>query len=264
MANKSHNNYYIVQANTFVRGVRRNLSKQQALTYRFLTSMIKSDDDPRQVYSFTADYMRKSLNMTDSGTNYDDLKAALKHLRDNSFWMDKGNGRKELVATLEKVEIDETDGKIYVSFHESIHPYLFYLKSNYTQYRFGVARAFRHQYSCDLYEYLLSYFGERNHLETELTISLDKLKERLSYEYDRWPDIRRFVLDRALDDINTFTDDIRVQYEPVKTGKKVIEVKFTLTSPTDDDAYFSSLAESHENHKSKKRVKKNLEDLPWG
>ena len=43
----------------------------------------------------------------------------------------------------------------------------------------------------------------------------------------RFPDFRRFVLEKAQSEINELTD-INMSFEPIKTGRKVTSIKFII------------------------------------
>ena len=45
--------------------------------------------------------------------------------------------------------------------------------------------------------------------------------------YNRFPDFRRFVLEKAQSEINELTD-ITIEFDPIKTGRKVTSIKFII------------------------------------
>ena len=60
---------------------------------------------------------------------------------------------------------------------------------------------------------------------------LDELKRLLGVEnvksYDRFPDFRRKVLEKAQEEINEQTD-LNIDFDTIKKGRKVIKIKFRI------------------------------------
>jgi len=236
--------YLVIQSNQFVRYFRHDetWTKQRQDCYFFLASLINRDDEPGKKYRFSADFMRENLMMTDSGTNYKDIMDTLKALRDKSYWIRNERGNREVVSILQSVEISEETGMIEVQFHRLMQPYLFNLKKLYTLESYGTLRAFDCKYTSDLYSFLLSYFGEKGEIPMDFDVSLKELKERLYCQYDRWPDIKRFVIDKAIDEINSYSSRMRVSYTAQKEKNKIISLQFHLWKPNRKDADNSLLA----------------------
>lgn len=263
---RNQKKYPVVQSNQFVRYFRHdsNWGLQQQRCYHFLVSLIKRDDEPEQIYNFKADHMREYLGMSESGTNYADIKRILKALRDNSQWIRNEKGNLEIVSILQTVQISEETGEIEIQFHRLIQPYLFNLRTRYTSESLGTLKAFDCKYTSELYLFLLSYFNENHKRKMEKTIPLKEIKERLSCEYSRWVDIKRFVIDKAMKEINDYSNNMRVSYEPISINKKVNSIKFYLEEPDDEDAALSiRLLEAKEKwkqkHKQGKPTKKTIE-----
>lgn len=79
------------------------------------------------------------------------------------------------------------------------------------------------QYSFRIYELMKSYAFARQKI-----FDLEDLKKKLMAEtYDRYFDFRRKVLDVAMEEINRYTD-LEVSYEPLKHGRKVVEIMFFI------------------------------------
>ncbi len=101
------------------------------------------------------------------------------------------------------------------------------------------------KYSVSLYMLLEQYANRKFPI---LVLTLDELRTRLKIEDGkmvRWPDLRRFVIEPSVKEINEKTvmeceNDIpnqqgagfTVVYEPMKRGQKVISVRFKVTKHT--------------------------------
>lgn len=88
------------------------------------------------------------------------------------------------------------------------------------------------QYSIRLYELLKSY--ENMNGQIFEVIDLRKLLNLSDEVLADWFDFKRFVIERAIKEINKFTD-IMVKYEPIKKGRKIFEVKFYVYTKSATD-----------------------------
>jgi hypothetical protein len=86
--------------------------------------------------------------------------------------------------------------------------------------------SFESKFSLRLYLLLSLRAGLR---KTSETFEMDDLRHILGLEngtFSRWPDLRRFVLDRAVAEINHLAG-FRMGYVPIKRGRKITAVKLT-------------------------------------
>jgi plasmid replication initiation protein len=70
------------------------------------------------------------------------------------------------------------------------------------------------------------------YLDRPVDFSLDELKNELGadeiHSYEIYSNFRREVIERALREINTYTD-LNLEYKPIKTGKKVTRIIFCFS-----------------------------------
>jgi uncharacterized protein YerC len=86
--------------------------------------------------------------------------------------------------------------------------------------------SFESKFSLRLYLLLSLRAGLR---KTSETFEMEDLRHILGLEdgkFSRWPDLRRFVLDRAVAEINHLAG-FRIGYIPIKRGRKISAVKLT-------------------------------------
>lgn len=233
--------YFVVQSNQLVRYIRHDMKRQQQRVYFFLASLITGDDLPDQVYHIKPNSLMEFLGMTaDSGNNYKAIDNILKYLRDHSQWIRNERGNREIVSVLQSAEFNEETKEYDIQFHRLITPHLFNLVSSYTTARLEVLDVFTGVYSAELYEFLLSFFTENYSDHTEKTFTIKELKERLHAEkHERYPDFRRYVIENAINEINSYSDCMKVEYEPIKTGNKTDRIKFIMDPISDKEAYLN-------------------------
>jgi len=222
--------YLVVKGNELIQQNRFELSLPEQKTIAFICSMIKPVDVvdkankvPYQLdYEFNIrDYCKVCGIDYDAGKNYADIKAILKHLSDRSMWLDDGNGE-VLVRWLSKVRTNKKSGIANIRLDEDLVPFLFDLGQKFTQYQLYNILAMKSAFSVRLYELMKSYAFQKSKI-----FQLDELKKLLGVEnvksYNRFPDFRRKVLEKAQQEINELTD-INVIFEPITKGKKVVEI----------------------------------------
>lgn len=227
--------YLVVKGNDLIQKNRFELSLQEQKTVAFICSMIKPVDAadkangvPYQLeYEFNIrDYCKVCGIDYDAGKNYADVKAVLKHLRDRSMWLTLEDGSETLVGWLAKVTTNKRSGIAKIKLDEDLVPYLFDLGQKFTQYQLYNILAMKSAFSVRIYELLKSYAFQKSK-----TFDIDELKRLLGVEniksYVRFPDFRRYVLEKAQEEINEVTD-LNISFEPVTKGRKVVKVKFRI------------------------------------
>ncbi len=227
--------YYVVKSNELIRKSRFSMAIQQYKLLLYLVSKIKPLDTPSTVYSFTVSDFCRVCNIDDtSGKNYTDVKSAVKTLADRSIWINTPDGKEVLLRWIGTVHINRNSGLIEVKFHEDMFPFLLGLREHYTQYRLENVLPMRSKYGLRLYEYLKSFEG----LEEYHSISLAFFNDPAASEnYTRFPDFRRFALDKAIEDINTYSDlSVTYHLSKEKGSRAYSEVMFRIHRASDYDA----------------------------
>lgn len=245
-------NYYVVKSNEIIQKSRFSMALQQYKLLLYIISKIKPNDEPGKKYTFTiGDYCRVCNIDDDSGKNYADLKAALKDLADKSMWMESPDGNQEiLLRWLNRIVINKYSGTVEVEFHPDMFPYLLDLQERYTQYKLECVLAMRSKYSVRLYELLKSY----EHMETIINFSIVDLKKRIDCDkYPRFPDFRRYALDKAIEDINRYSD-IQVKYRLTKEGSRAYtKISFFIVGSSGIDAHIQHFNRRHSLEVSSKK-----------
>lgn len=228
--------YTVVKSNEIIQKARYDLNISELKTLAYIFSKIKPTDKEFQEYTFSIkEYCQVCGIDYKNGANYIYIKKNIKALRDKSFWLLDEKGNECLVGWLSKAKINKGSGKITVKLDEDIQKYVLGLFDNFTQYELLSTLPMKSSYSFRIYELLKSYAFTKQH-----TFDIDDLKAKLAAEnYKNFKDFRRYVLEVATQEINLYTD-IEVSWEPIKKGKKVIQVKFTIQSRDTWGRYLTS------------------------
>lgn len=223
--------YMVVKGNDLIQKSRFELSLTEQKTVAYICSMIQPIQEAESgfqlEYEFKIrDYCKMCGIDYNNGKNYQDVKAILKKLRDRSMWVSLPDGRETIVAWLSDAIVDKKGGTVYIELHKRMVPYLFDLKQKFTKYQLYNVLGMKSAFSVRIYELMKSYSFRHT-----ITFEIDKLKKLLMVEdvksYNRFADFRRFVLEKAQSEINELTD-INISFEPIKTGRKVTSIRFTI------------------------------------
>jgi len=221
---QEYRNYKVFKANELIQKSRFNLQMQEQKIILYLISKIKPEDMELKEHLFEIqDFCNLCGLDSESGGNYAYIKKTLKDLRDKSIWITLDDGSEAVLAWLDTVIVNKDSGTVKLKISEMMKPYLLFLKERYTQYELLYTLAMKSQYSLRLYELLKSYEYQRTR-----TFDIEDLKLRLSAEnYKRFPDFKRYVLDRAIEEINTLSD-LDVTYTIIKESRRFAKIEFTM------------------------------------
>lgn len=220
----------VTKANELIQRSRFSLSLQQQKIVLYLISQVTPYDDDFKLYEFNIqDFCRVCGIDVTSGKNYEDLKTAIKEIRDKSIWVTLEDGRQTTLAWIEKPYIDEGSGTVQIRLDKDMKPFLLQLKENFTSYELIWTLHFKSKYTIRLYELIKSiHFHELEVYEREY--SLDELKRILGAEtYRTYQTFKVRVLLPAIEQINTQSDK-NVAYVPIKKGRMVDRIRFTISS----------------------------------
>lgn len=228
----------VVKANQLIRNTRYNLTTTQQKIILYAISAIKPGDEPRTWYKFNIHDFCDTIGVPEyeSGYYYQQLKSDLKALTSYTAWMEREDGSQVTVRWLDKAEIVPLMGTVSIRFDEDLHPYLFNLSRNYTQYQLKNVLAFSGKYAIRLYELLRSYYTARDiekMADKEVDFTREQLKELLMTDgkYKRWGDFETRVLIPAVTEINKYSDEMHVEYEKIKQGATIARITFIITPP---------------------------------
>jgi plasmid replication initiation protein len=217
--------YMVAKGNEIIQRARVDLGLMEQKSFCYAVSKIKPTDTLDTEYEFAInDYCDVCGINRNDGRTIENVKAALKKLRDKSFYLLDENGAWVLIGWLAKVKILPRSGKVKFKFDEDMQKYLIGLRErgNFTQYSLMCVLPMKSAYSVRLYELLKSYLGQG---AARKKFNTDDLKKRLAAPYVNFKDFRTRALEVAVREVNQYTD-IETTWEPITKGRKVVEVEF--------------------------------------
>ncbi len=217
------------KANQLIQKSRFSLSLQQQKILIYLISQISVQDEDFKIYRFSIPEFCRVCGLSGSGTNYADLKSAIKGIADKSLWVRMESGKETLLRWIEKARIDERSGEIEIRIDSDMKPYLLQLRGNYTQYEMIYTLRFKSKYSVRLYELIKSiHFHPQE--EYSRRFELEELKIMLSAEkYKTFQHFKDRVLIPSVNEINQYSDK-NIVFSAIRKGRSIAEIEFTITT----------------------------------
>lgn len=259
--------YLVYKSNQIIQESRYELSLQQLKMVCYICSKIKPDAEkegesylPQLIYDINMKEYAELCGLTTGGKFYEKTKAVLQSLRDMSVWITLEDGTETTVSWIKKPYINRGKGIIRIELDEDMVPYLFGISKNFTAYELVNILMMKSQYSIRLYELLKSY---KNMVIKK--IELDKLYRMLMIDknlyYKKYTNFRRTVLERAIEEINEFTD-LNVTYSPIKRGRSIQAIEFYIHSKEKAELIeLNRMINEKLNQVSYSSKKKNTEEL---
>lgn len=228
---------YVVKANDLIRKTRYALTAQQQKIVLFCISKIRPNDPPGTEYEIDIRELCAACNIeyTEGGFYFREIKTDIINLTQR-YWVELPDKTLSTVSWIGDADIIPYSSKVIIHFHPKMAPYLFQLKERYTQYRLEDVLPLKGKHAIRLYEILRSYVTAREIEEgyhKRVTIGLSELKHSLDImNYDRWVDFEKRVIISSINEINKYSQDMQVTYEPQRDGGRSIEkIVFNLSSP---------------------------------
>lgn len=129
------------------------------------------------------------------------------------------------ISWLSYAEYFYDEGKVVLRFDPALKDYLLALKNNFTPISLEQAFKLKSIHSMRFYQIMRQYLNKG-----VFYLDIQELKDKFHFqinEYKKYGDIKRRLLDYSVHEINMKTD-IKVSFEEVKKGRKVIALNFYI------------------------------------
>lgn len=216
------NDLTVVKANTLIEAsYRLTLDEMRLLALTIGTMNPRSN---QQIFEFSVSEFIKQFPDVNADRAYTQIKSAIERIAER--WV-KTEDEKHVTKFrwVSSQTYFKNEGRFKIALTNEIMPYLTQLKGQFTQYQLNHISGFSSVHTIRLYELFTQYkrLGER-------FITVEDLKKWLQLEekYDRYNNLNQRVLTPALAEING-KSDLFVVYEPIKRGRKIIGVEFSIT-----------------------------------
>lgn len=152
---------------------------------------------------------------------YRDLRDAAVDLFRREVKVTKGK-KTTLLHWCTEATYHDGEGWVELAFTPQIAPYLTALGPKFTKYEIAQISGLRSAYSLRLFEMLMQFKSTGL-----LVVELEKFISWLQLPYERYTDIRRFVIDVAVKEINA-KSNMHVEWKAIKSGRAVARLEFTF------------------------------------
>lgn len=150
------------------------------------------------------------------------LKEAIDRLWDRSIIIRDDNKREEFRWVQNRVQYLKGEGKVQITFSDSVMPYLTQLKGQFTKVIIKNVSSLSSTHSIRIYELLQQFrsTGDR-------TISIDDFRSmlNLSDKYKDFKALNRALIKPAIAELNE-KSDLSVTVETIKDGRTVVALRF--------------------------------------
>lgn len=216
------NDLTVVKANSLIEAsYRLTLDEMRLLALTIGTMNPKSE---QQIFEFSVSEFVNQFPDVNADRAYTQIKSAIERISER--WV-KTEDEKHVTKFrwVSSQTYFKKEGRFKIALTNEIMPYLTQLKGQFTQYQLNHISGFSSIHSIRLYELFTQYKRLGNRY-----ISVEDLKKWLQLEdkYDRYNNLSQRVLIPALAEINE-KSDLFIEYEPIKRGRKIIGVEFSIT-----------------------------------
>ncbi|QJX80922.1 replication initiation protein [Priestia megaterium] len=218
-----NDNNYITKSKELIKvNDRTSLIEQKFLLC--IASNVEQSDSKNTLYTIYINDFRQFLK-TKSKSYYHKFYEMCNELQEKYFVMN-GVEQSFRFKWFSEAHYNYQEGSVTIKLSPFVREHLCSSNTNGVRYKTMNIKFLRSTYSIKLYEIL-----KLNEKERECSFTLDELKERLGLinKYPSWINFKQKVLDRAQTEITQKTD-ISFEYVPLKRGRKMSEIKFTISS----------------------------------
>lgn len=171
----------------------------------------------------------------DNENPYRDMKRAAQAIRGKFVQFRQKTGIRA-VNWVDAIDYYENEARLDITFGWTMSHYLCGMAEQFTTYDLLNTQKLKSVHSIRLYELLMQFKSTGYRIE-----SLENLRFSLNVGdgYGLWNDLNRMVIKKAVNEINAKTN-IKITYQPTKTGKKTTGIKFTFREDDQKDLFRDS------------------------
>ncbi|WP_246499851.1 replication initiation protein [Thiothrix unzii] len=209
---------------------RLTLGEQRLILH--LCSLIHSSDKDFKSYEIRVKDFAKMFALEKRNNIYKAVENAAKELAGKRLDISR-DGKEIYVSWLSYVEYVEGSGIVKVEFHRSLKPYLLQLQEygNFTKYQVNHVVSFKSQYSIRLYELLKQKAFTAEKRKFSRCFEIESFRSILGIavnEYEVFSNLRRKVIEPAIEEVSEYTDLEITDVHYGKTGRKVTDITFEV------------------------------------
>ena len=221
-------NKIIVKSNSLVEA-RYRLSLQESHVILWLLTQIHPDDEDFKMHSMKIADFAKMIGVEVDG-QYQELRKVTMRLIQRGLSIYEPDAKEWLqVSWLSAARYKTKQGYVSLEFSPQLKPYLLQLKKRFTKINIADTLKFKSVHALRVFELLAQYESI-----SKRTTKIDELRAWCGIqkdEYGLYADLKRYIINRARDEINTKTEYV-VDYQEIKESRKVVAIEWTINKKT--------------------------------
>ncbi len=218
----------VVKDNDLIQKNRFNLSLQEQKIIAYLCTRIDREQEykPEDLdVVFDSQEYFGIFGISNSGSNYKDLKRHILELRNQGFYIKTGENKIATASWIKEAEINTKSGKVKVTLDKKLVPYLVNLKNHFFTYELENISKFTSTYSIKLYELFKSWLWAGSEKTFELKYLYDLLG--MSKTNKVFSKFESRVLKPSIEEINEKTD-LFIKYAVNRIKGTATSIEFTV------------------------------------
>ncbi|MCU0471350.1 MAG: replication initiation protein [Arcicella sp.] len=221
-------NHFEVRHHNIITTARYDYSACQIDIMFYMLSLLRPYDTHETIYKLQ---VRDIENITGRKWNYQQLKEATENMGSKMFEVDNDKSYKQ-IWMFQHVEYMKGMGCVEIRLTESIRPYFFDLKSNFTSFELYSALKVSSKYAKRIYAICSQWkdIGQTGFYDLDELKMMLKLKDPTGKEPEQFKQFSQFkekVLDISVKQINESTD-LKIRYELAKDGRSFKKLRFFI------------------------------------
>lgn len=228
---------------------------QKKLIFYLISLIQETDTDLKRTSISFSDFF-KLTGVEYSGGYKERLEKQLINFCSKCFWLPHPTKNMKIVCRwLDQCVIDYDNGMIHLKLSETLKPYFLELsKKARTIFQLGFILQFKYRYTPDVYLFV----SRCKNLNAPYLLPINEAYQRFGEgKYKNLTDLKRFVLDNAINEINE-KSELAVQVDYIKNKRKTTHICFIVRKKTGEE-----LLEANEwkNQLKKKTVSDKAKEL---
>ena len=243
----------VVKDNTLIQKSKFHLTATEQKLVCYVISLIKPTDKALDKYTININDFAQLCGISPKNV-YAEFRKMIDDLDNKSVWLTMGDKTFKF-RWFSEAEYIEKQGKVRLMLNSNMKQYLIDLSHSFTQYELYNILALKSKYSIRLYELFKSYSYQHTK-----DFEIEELKEILGADnYKVYKDFKRRVLDKAIEEINIYSD-LNVEYITKAEGSnhKINKIIFIITRKESFEGYIAYQKTIDEINRKNKQVKGQL------
>ena len=256
MARKMLIQKMLIQHNSLITARYEMSATEKNITYMLLSQLGENDPIDKNYYI----YVKEMEKLTGRNMNHKHLDTAVDKLLSRVYHIPNAEGLLK-VCMMSSAQYIKGSGKIEVGIDPKMRPYLFNLKSNFTQLGYYVVMTLKSKYAKRIYEMLSQFRNQK-----AMYISVEELRTRLGLteKHLNWTNFVNKVLSVAEQELKEHSD-LYFTYTAKKEGRRFTHLTFHIRKASKLPACVPSVLKEgkHEPSRAYERLISEFKLIAW-